>query len=328
MKYLITGATGFIGPHLVRKLVNAGHTCRCLVRNSSKTESLKKLGAELVEGDITREDTLVGIADGMDRVIHMATLGHMSNYTTTESMFEAVNVQGTRNVMREALRGGVERVVHCSSTAAMGICADIPADETSQCNPLHPYGRSKRRAEKAILAMVGKQKLPAVMVRFSLVYGPGEPRDLLKLARLTKKGLLPKIGNRPKLTPLIYMDDALNGLLLAAEKGRAGEIYLITNREPLPFDDILNILQQALGVSRTPIYVPEWAALFGAAVLEKVFSLIKTPPPVTRSNIKSTLADRVFSIEKARADLGFDPRMDPKIGLAKTAIWYQENGWL
>ena len=328
MKYLITGATGFIGPHLIKKLVAEGRFCRCLVRNSSKTEPLKKLGAELVEGDITRADTLLGIAGGMDRVIHMATLGHMSNYTTTESMFETVNVQGTKNVMQEALRGGVERVVHCSSTAAMGICSDIPADETSKCYPLHPYGRSKRRAEKAILAMVAGQRLPAVMVRFSLVYGPGEPRDVLKLARLAKKGLFLKIGNRPKLTPLIYMDDAINGLLLAAEKGRAGEIYLITNREPLPFDEIFKILQEALGVSGIPLYVPEWVALFGAAVLEKVFSLIKKNPPVARSNIKSTLADRVFSIEKASADLGFDPRMDPKIGLAKTAIWYKENGWL
>ena len=124
------------------------------------------------------------------------------------------------------------------------------------------------------------------------------------------------------------MDDAINGLLLAAEKGRAGEIYLITNREPLPFDEIFKILQEALGVSGIPLYVPEWVALFGAAVLEKVFSLIKKNPPVARSNIKSTLADRVFSIEKASADLGFDPRMDPKIGLAKTAIWYKENGWL
>ena len=77
----------------------------------------------MVEGDITRADTLLGIAGGMDRVIHMATLGHMSNYTTTESMFETVNVQGTKNVMQEALRGGVERVVHCSSTAWMTMSA-------------------------------------------------------------------------------------------------------------------------------------------------------------------------------------------------------------
>ena len=328
MKYLTTGATGFIGPHLVKKLVGEGHTCRCLVRSSSKTESLKALGVELVEGDITRSETIEGIGEEMDCVLHLATIGHLSNFTVTESMFETINVQGTANVMQEALRAGVKRIVHCSSTAAMGICPDIPADEKSKCFPHHPYGRSKRKAEKAILAMVAEQKLPAVIVRFSLVYGPGEPRDMLKLARLTKKGLFPKIGNRPKLTPLIYMDDAIEGLLLAAQKGKSGEVYLITNRDPLPFDEIRTIFQEALGIKKIPIYVPEWAALGGAAVLEKLCSLIGKTPPIASSNIKSTLADRVFSIEKARADLGFEPRVDPRVGLAETAVWYQENGWL
>ena len=135
MKYLITGATGFIGPHLVRKLVNDGHTCRCLVRNSSNVEVLKELGVELTEGDITRAETLKGIADGMDRVLHMATLGHMSNFTVTESMFEAINVQGTQNIMAEALRAGVPRVVHCSTVAAMGILPGCPRYRRKQLQP-------------------------------------------------------------------------------------------------------------------------------------------------------------------------------------------------
>ncbi|MBW2442888.1 MAG: NAD-dependent epimerase/dehydratase family protein, partial [Deltaproteobacteria bacterium] len=103
MKYLITGASGFIGPHLVAKLVDDGHFCRCLVRSSSKTDVLEAMGVEVVEGDITRADSLEGLADGVDRVLHMATLGHMSNFTVTESMFEAINVHGTRNIMAEAL---------------------------------------------------------------------------------------------------------------------------------------------------------------------------------------------------------------------------------
>jgi len=328
VKYLITGATGFIGPHLVRKLVSEGHSCRCLVRNSSNVEVLKELGVELAEGDITRAETLKGIADGMDRVLHMATLGHMSNFTVTESMFEAINVRGTLHIMQEALRARVQRVVHCSTVAAMGICPDVSATEESSCNPHHPYGRSKLKAEQKVLLLIAEKALPSVIIRFSMVYGPGDARDILKLTRLTKKGLFPKIGNRPKLTPLIHVDDAVKGLLLAAEKGRIGEVYLLTNQESLPFDNIRKILQQALVIKRFPLYVPEWAALTAASLSEKIFPVIGKVPPVSRKNIESTLADRVFSIEKAKKELDFHPQVNPEIGLRETVEWYKEQGWV
>jgi dihydroflavonol-4-reductase len=291
-------------------------------------EVLRELGVELVEGDITRAETLKDIADGTDRVLHMATLGHMSNFTVTESMFEAINVQGTLHIMKEALKAHVQRIVHCSTVAAMGICPDVPATEESSCSPHHAYGRSKLKAEQKMLGLITEKALPAVIIRFSMVYGPGDNRDILKLTRLTKKGLFPKIGNKPKLTPLVHVDDAVKGLLLAAEKGRVGEVYLLTNPDSLPFDDIRKILQQALEVRRFPLYVPEWAALTVAFLSEKIFPVIGKTPPVSRKNIESTLADRVFSIEKAIKELGFYPRVNPEIGLRETVEWYKEQGWV
>ena len=328
MKYLVTGATGFIGPHLVKHLVGEGHACRCLVRHNSKTDTLQELDVELVEGDITRAETITGIAEGMDQVLHMATLGHMNNFTVTESMFDAINVQGTQNIMQEALKAGVGRAVHCSTVAAMGICHDVPTTEDSSCNPHHPYGRSKLQAEKAVLTMIKEKKLPAVIIRFSMVYGPGDARDILKLTRMAQKGLFPKVGTKPKLTPLIHVDDAVRGLLLAAEKGTSGETYLITNRNSLPFDEIRRILQKALGVTRLPLYVPEWAALAVASVVEYIYPLFGKVPPVSRKNIESTLADRVFSIDKAKRELGFSPQVDPVEGLRDTVRWYKKKGWV
>jgi nucleoside-diphosphate-sugar epimerase len=328
LKYLITGATGFMGPHLVARLRQDAHECRCLVRQTSHTDAILALGAELVEGDLTRPESLQGIAEGVDRVLNLATLGHMSNFAVSESMFEAINVNGALNVMREALRAGVPRVVHCSSVAAMGICDDVPATEESRCKPHHPYGRSKFKAEREIRNMVAAQGLPAVIVRFSMVYGPGDPRDILKLTRLAQRGLFPKVGSRPKLTPLVHVRDAVDGVLRAAEKGRVGQTYLITNRESIPFDKIRRILQQALGIRRWPVYVPEWAALTAASIIEKGCGLIGKTPPVARKNIESTLADRVFAIDKARRELGFEPRIDPAAGLHETVAWYRERGWI
>jgi dihydroflavonol-4-reductase len=328
VRYLITGATGFIGPYLVDRLLSEGHFCRCLVRGNINIGHLQRPGVELVRGDITKPETLAGMAEGIDRVLHMATLGHMSNFTVTEEMFEAINVTGTVNVMQEALRAGAPRVLHCSTVAAMGICQDNPATEESPCTPHHAYGRSKLKAEQLVKQLVSEKGLPAVIVRFSMVYGPGDPRDILKLTRLARKGLFPRIGNRTKLTPLIHAKDAVSSMLLAAEKGRIGEIYLLTNRESLPFDEIRKILMRALGISRPALYVPEWAALAVASGVEKLYGFIGKAPIVSRKNIESTLADRVFSIQKAEDELGFYPRVDPVHGLTETVRWYRKQGWV
>jgi len=283
---------------------------------------------ELIEGDITNKDTLKGIASGMDGIFHLATLGHMYNFQASPRMFEEVNVQGTINIINEALEAGVKKIIHCSSVAAMGISRDVPANEESECFPHHAYGKSKLHAEKEVLGLVHDKNLPAVIVRFSMVYGPGDRRDILKLIRLAKKCLIPKIGKRPKLTPLIHIDDAVDGLLAAMERGKAGQIYLITNSQSEPFDILVRIIQEALGVSSMSMPVPEWVALNAASVIEWLSNIIGKTPTVTRKNIESTLADRVFSIEKAQRELGFEPRVDPEKGLKDTVLWYIKNGWI
>jgi dihydroflavonol-4-reductase len=327
-RYLVTGATGFIGPHLIRTLTSQGHFCRCLVRDPKKFKIEASNSIDIVSGDITRPETLTGIADQIDCVLHLATLGHMSNFTVPPEMFDAVNVGGTTHIINEAMAAGVKRIVHCSSVAAMGISTDNPATEESRCYPHHPYGKSKLKAEDVVRSMVSTKGLPACIIRFSMVYGPGDWRDMLKLTRLAKKGMFPKIGKRPKLTPLIHVDDAVRGILLAADKGKPGETYLITNRQSESFDGIRKILQDALGIRRLPLYVPEWVALSMASVIEKSFSMVGKTPPVARKNIESTIADRVFSIDKASRELGFKPTVDPETGLKETVHWYMRNNWV
>ncbi|MDP3283282.1 MAG: NAD-dependent epimerase/dehydratase family protein, partial [Desulfobacterales bacterium] len=141
MRYLVTGATGFIGPYLISRLKALGHTCRCLIRSGSDISVLDGFDVEFVTGDITDPETLINIGEGIDCLIHMATLGHMSNFTVSEAQFDAVNVQGTVNIMKAALDAGIKKIVHCSTVAAMGICPDIPATEESVCHPHHSYGR-------------------------------------------------------------------------------------------------------------------------------------------------------------------------------------------
>jgi nucleoside-diphosphate-sugar epimerase len=265
------------------------------------------------------------MANGMDGVFHLATLGHMNNYTVTEEMFKKVNIDGTLFVLEEARQSGVSRFVHCSSVAAMGICKEIPATENSPCLPHHPYGRSKLEAEHRVLNTV-HSGLEVIVIRFSMVYGPGDVRDILKLTRLAKKGFFPRIGRRPKLTPLIHVQDAVNGLCLAMDRGKPGEIYLLTNPHSEPFDHLRKIILNALEISRPPLYIPEWLAMVSASLIEKLYLTIGRPPPVTRKNIESTLADRVFSIEKSHIELDFQPEIPVVEGLRETVKWYQKEG--
>lgn len=329
MKYLITGATGFIGPYLLQRLTANGHSCRCLVRPGSEIKINQAPGIEIVHGDITQPETLAGIGEGMDYLLHLAaTLGHMSDFIADDNRFENINVNGTINIMQEALRAGIKKIVHCSSVAAMGISHEIPATETTPCNPHDAYGRSKLKAENKVKILVKEKKLPASIVRFSMIYGPGGHRDILKLTRMAKRGMFPQIGRRPKLTPLIHAEDAVTGLLLAADHGRPGEIYLLANKCSEPFDQIRKIIKEALGTRWPTIYIPEFAALSLATLIERTFALIGKNPPVTRKNMESTLLDRIFSIEKAQKELGFEPVIDPAKGLQETVLWYKEKGWV
>ena len=329
MKLLITGATGFIGPYLVRALIKNGHSCRCLVRNKEKAETLLPQGGiEFIEADIRDKESLSGIANGMDGVYHMATMGHAYNFEVPEKDFNDINVIGSENIANEAISSGVQRFIHCSSVAAMGVCKDIPADENSECNPTHPYGISKLNAEKKIKGMILEKNLPASIIRFSMVYGPGDWRDMLKLVRLYKKGLFPKIGNRPKLTPLIHVEDAVKGVIQAFEKGRTGQIYFITNETPEKFDNIRRYISKGLNMWRPVLYVPEWMALALAGTLEKTFTLLGKVPPVTQNNIKSTLADRVFSVKKSIDELDFKTTIPAKQGIIETVQWYKDNKWV
>lgn len=161
-----------------------------------------------------------------------------------------------------------------------------------------------------------------------MVYGPGDKRDMLKLTRMAKKGLFPKVGNKAKLTPLIHVEDAVEGILAAVEKGKPGEVYLITNPQSEKFDNIRKIIQESLGIKNTALYIPEWLALATALFAEKTFAFFGKTPPVSKKNIESTLADRVFSIEKAQKELGFNPNVNPYDGIKETVDWYKKKGWI
>ena len=313
MKALVTGATGFVGRYLVQQLDAKGYQCRCLLRSKRRAEAVPVLAnAELIEGDITDLPSLSGMADGVDYVFHLAAEGHVSAVSEEAyQRFQQVNVQGAQNVVKACAGAGISKLVHFSSTAAMGLIRAPVVDEATPCQPATPYQRSKHRGETSVLAAAREQDVPVVIVRPCMIIGAG--------------GLFPKVGRGPNLTPTIHVKDVVRGAMLAAARGIPGEAYLLAGSS-YPMDEIRRLVVAALGTSPPYPYLPAWVAFAGAWATERLARITGRVPIVTRRNIASTIADRVFSIEKAQRQLGFNPQVSIEEAVHETVRWYQSQG--
>ena len=330
MVTLVTGGTGFIGSHLVGTLVSKGEDVRMLVRETSKVERFKKLGVDFVYGDITDKGTLKGIAEDVDIVYHLAAMGHVSAISDAAyQKFREVNVKGTKNLAEECSNYPISKFIHFSSTAAMGLLEKPIVDESTPCRPSTPYQKTKYDSEKMILSCQRARKLPVVIVRPSMVYGPGgESSEFLKICRIIKKGIFPQIGGGKNLTPIVYVDDVVQAAILAAERGLPGETFLITSEKSYELRLIAELIAYELGVKRVNCRMPVSIAMSGAFIIELLARIFNISPIITRKNIKSTITDRVFSIDKAKRELGYEPRVSLEDGIKQTVDWFVENNML
>ncbi len=335
---LITGATGFIGSHLATRLVNDGRRVRCLVRASSAdiaTSYLRDLGAELVVGDLTDRGSLVDTTDGIRTVFHLGGGGRLG---MSEQVQRQVNVDGTRNLLEVALeRGGLERFVHGSTCAVMGDIERPPADETA---PYHPqdlaYSKAKTEAEQ--LALTYGDRLPIVVVRFPGVIGaplmrqpPEQASGVTPVGAIlsaVKRGNWRYIGDGTKLTHMVAVEDAVTGLLLAAERGQPGEVYIIAGARAVPMRDLIGLAARQLGVEAPTARIPVAVARSLALVAEVWARLAGGRPVLSREMVTGFTGNLSVSIGKARRELGFEPAVSLEQAIAASARWYAVNGYL
>jgi nucleoside-diphosphate-sugar epimerase len=312
----VTGGSGFVGGRLVARLVKDGHSVRALARSDAAAAKVELLGAEAVRGD-------VGDAGGLREVMAGSELAFHAAARTTRggdrARFWADNVEGTANVLRAAREAGVRRLVHVGTEAAlMDGQPLVGVDETA---PLRPdsrahYSASKAAAERLVLDATG---LETVVLRPRFVWGAGDTTVLPELVAMVKGGRFAWIGGGRHHTATTHVDNAVEGLVLAAERGRPGEAYFVTDGRPVVFRDFITELLATQGVTPPGRSLPLGLALAVASAGETVWRGLRLPgaPPLDYMSVWLAGMECTIDITKAVSELGYQPVRTREEGLAE-----------
>jgi nucleoside-diphosphate-sugar epimerase len=326
MKALVTGATGFTGGYMVDNLLAHGYEVRAFVRPTSNLDSIQDKPIEVVYGFLESAEAVREAMKDIDVVFHIAAMYRSAN--EPEKRYYDVNVKGTRHVLEAAHEADVKRVVHCSTAGVHGHVANPPADETAPFNPGDIYQETKLQGEQVALEYGRQTGLPVTVVRPIGIFGPGDLR-MLKLYRLIQKGRFIMFGSGAVHYHLTYVTDTVEGFRLAAESERAvGEVYIIGGDGYFTLAQFARTVADVLGCRPPWLKLPV-RPLYGVAWLcESICVPLRIQPPIFRRRVDIFVKDRAFDISKAKRDLGYQPKIDVREGIRRTAEWYREQGLL
>jgi nucleoside-diphosphate-sugar epimerase len=306
---------------------------RVLARATSNLGPIAGLYDEVHTGDVTDAASLRGSCEGVTAVVHCAcaVASTFDAGRAADAAFMAVNAEGTANLADEVMKVPGLRFVQVSSTAAMGAPQTAVVGPDSPCQPKTPYQRSKRAAELLLLERA-ERGLNVVIVRTCVIAGPGKERsELLKMFKLVKAGLFPFLGNNLDIQkPLIDVDDVVQALLLATERGTAGGIYLVTSGARHTMREILEVAQSLTGGPRTHVAIPVAAARLAARAFAQASKFLPDwNVPITDERIDLFLADRQIDISRAERELGYAPKhQSVEEMLGATYRYYRQRGMI
>lgn len=324
---LVTGGTGFVGAHVVRALLSRGRRVRCLVRASSRRSNLDGLPVEVVTGDVRDAESLSRAMDGVGVVYHCAADYRL--YARDPRELRESNVAGTENVLGAAARAGVARIVHTSSVGALGLTSDgSAATEETPVSPgslIGAYKRSKHDAERVAREWAGRG-LPVVIVN------PSTPVGELDVKPTPTGRMIVDFLNRrmPAYVEtglnLVDVKDVAEGHVLAAEKGRVGEKYILGNRN-MTLKEIFDALSRLTGIPSPRVKLPHWVPLAAAGVETAFSRLVGKEPRVSLDGVRMSRHRMYFDGSKAVRELGM-PQTPVEEALARAVTWFRQHGYV
>ncbi len=321
MKALVTGGGGFLGKAIVRQLVGRGDAVRSFSRGDYP--ELRALGVDVRRGDVADRASASDAVRGCDVVFHIAA---KAGIWGTAAEYEQANVEGTRNVIEACRREGIGRLVFASSPSVIYAGRPLEGANESLPYPAHfeaDYPRTKAAAEQLVLAANGPD-LRTVALRPHLIWGPGDTNLVPRIIERARSGQLRLVGDGRALIDTVYIDNAAEAHVLAADRLQegspvCGQVYFVTNGEPTPVADIVNGILRAAGLPPVQRSVPAGVAWFAGALMEGSYRLLgKTEEPrMTRFLAHQLSTAHWFDITAARRDLGYAPRVTIAEGLER-----------
>lgn len=306
MKALVTGANGFTGSHLVKSLEQRGDCVVGFVRKSSNLARLCNCHVELVYGEITNRDALRVAMTGVDTVFHTAAYVELGLVNAAE--MERVNVEGTQAVLEVAQEIGVSKLVYCSTIGIFGDTKGKVVDESfqrTQTSFSSAYDRTKYAAQK-LVDQFAEHGLPVVSILPSGIFGPDDPHFGPVMQQFLK-GRLKLWAGGDRITGIVHVDDLANAMILAAEKGKPGEHYIISAGD-LTTREMFEILAQNTSIP-APRETPKPLVRLAGNLLDPIGRLLKWQPPLSRERVHY-IYDRCVRVDatKARQELHWHPR--------------------
>lgn len=304
----VTGGSGFIGGALIRRLVADRWDVHALVRSEASAQKVTGLGAHAIAGDLADVPSMAVGAQYCEVAFHCAA--HLGDWGTREE-FERGNVHGTQNALAAARQAGLRRFVHVGTEAAL--LAGQPLVEVDERAPLRfdspaLYSSTKARAEEAVIE-ANHNGLETVVVRPRFVWGPGDTTLLPLLAEAVRSGRFAWIGGGHHRTSTTHIDNTVQGLMLAAQRGAPGGVYFVTDGEPVVFRDFITRLLATQGIDAPTRSVPAPVARAVAATCEAAWRLLQLSghPPLTRLAVWVSGMETTIDITRAREELGYAP---------------------
>jgi nucleoside-diphosphate-sugar epimerase len=323
---LVTGATGFLGSSLARRLLSEGARVRVLARSPERAKPLADRGVQVVAGDITDRDAVRAAVDDAEVIFHLA--GRLFVPGVPASEYQRTHVEGTKLLLACCASGSrLRRFVHCSTTGVLGVTGDQPADEMAPIRPTNVYEATKAEAEQAVRDTL-RNGFPAVIARPGLVYGPGD-LHLLPFFRAVLQRRFRPIGRRKVWLHPIYIDDMVDALVRCGTHDSAvGECFHLAGREPVPLADLASAIAGAGGTRLPAGHIPLLVAQAVAVVGDRLPLDLRRSAALTRSRLDFLTHSRMYDVTKAQRLLGFAAATDLTAGAARTMAWYRQRGFL
>ncbi len=326
MRVLVTGATGFTGGHLVRRLVAAGDSVRAMVRQPAQARDLADAGIEVVRGDLTDAASLRAACRDIDVVYNIGALYRTAGLPA--SAYRAVNAVGVESLVRAAAGAGTRRVVHCSTVGVHGDVEHPPANEDAPLRPGDIYQETKVEGERLAIAAAKETGVELVIARPSGIYGPGD-RRLLKLFGGVARSRFLLLGDGKIFYHLTYVEDLCDGFRLCGTvPAAAGRVYILAGGEVTTLEALIGMTASVAGVAPPRLRLPVWPFWLAGAACEAVCAPFGVAPPIYRRRVDFFTKSRAFDISRARAELGFAPAVDLRDGIGRTLEWYRGQHWI